>query len=467
MEFSGALCLRGPAVAAWQESTPEHRGELFELGHKLWDQRFAVLRDDAVAEMRVRVQCAVEQRDAARLEAEAIRSAARAEAAEERGRLETRVAEAQIENGHLAERLATDVRELKRSHAEAEEGHAAEKRRLALAAEAATEAAVAQAHAAYREREQESHRVHAAEVERLVSQIPNLAKPTTAAELGQEGEELASEAIAAAVPGSVIVDKSGDAGCGDMWWTPPNYDKAVLVEVKNYASALPLKEVEKFKRDVAANKARLCGAVLIVYGACPSVPTFPGKLTFTTIDDVMFMVVLVAKQELSSSLVSFLELLGVCQLVNRANDEESTRFTHLMLQGVITRAKATLADAESADRNVDSAIKQTRLASEKSKKTIESARLSVAACEKLLSHMFPTGAADVEEEEEEEEGEIDEEDENGEEDVVEDVPVKPKPMARVDMLGLLTVVKLKEMAKAAGVKFFHKMLKKELVDALK
>jgi len=473
MEFTGALVLHGPAVASWQESSPEHRGALFELGHKLWDQRTAVQRDDAVAELHGRLRVAEDALLAAK-------AGARADAAAERDRLEARLEAAQAEKGLLTERVAAHEKELRRfaeARAEEEEHHVADVRRQVASAETA-------AHAAFREREAEAHRLHAAEVARLVSQIPT--KTTSLADIGKAGEAKAAEAIAATVPGSVLVDKSSDAGCGDLWWTPPACDKSILVEVKNYGDALPLKEVEKFKRDVTTHRARLCGAALLVYGTCPSVPTFPSKLTIAPVDGLPFLVVRVAETDLASALIAFLEVVHVCRFTlrdHREADAETARHTHLMLQGVLTRAKATLADAEAADKNFDSAVKQTRLASEKSKKSVESARLSITACETFLAHLFPAGGPPATPpvppaESAGDDEDVDDETVEMDGDVSDPPPPPPPPppptappktasQIRSEMLTKLKVPKLKEMAKDMGIKHYGSMRKHELIKALR
>ena len=99
--MEGAIALEGPPAATWATSSPEHRGALFAMGCKLWDQRGEVLRDDAIADAQRRVAVARMEAGAARGFDEAERGRLRADADAREGAWSKRLMEAHREIGEL------------------------------------------------------------------------------------------------------------------------------------------------------------------------------------------------------------------------------------------------------------------------------------------------------------------------------------------------------------------------------
>jgi len=155
---------------------------------------------------------------------------------------------------------------------------------VAAATEEAEEAANAALDAMTVERDrlaEENQRAHVYRYRRLHGADAGVG----AADKGRAGEEVAADMIARAFPGSILENRGATAASGDLWWKPPGRSTYVLVEVKNYATALPLKEVEKFARDVEANREAICGAMLVCF-RCPSIPTLPKSHGYSDIAGV-------------------------------------------------------------------------------------------------------------------------------------------------------------------------------------
>ena len=447
------------ASAAWDGATPEHRGELFGLGHRLWERRGEVLLADARKAL-----------ESVRSEAEGERARLRGDMAAEAAAWSGRLGEAMREAGArsaVVERLERELaferdrlaRELAAERAraagdladarasalalmrEASAGHDAAVRDAIRNAEARVKA-VAEAEASAKKLRVEAEvmaalrsakvageadlraskarleseadaavraaRVRAdeeveavkarfaseletrlaaalaakacveAERDRLARDSDRLARDSdrlarenersaaaiaaltplghggsSAGDKGRAGEAAARDALARLYPGSVIVDKSATGACGDLWWTLPGRARPVLVEVKNYSGDLPLKEVEKFHRDVATNRRAVCGAVLACY-RCPSVPTMPGKICFSfTPEGVPVVSVCEAEDNLVAALSAFVTFVGAHEVLQASNHDgdDFRRRLHEHLAAAHASAEVALKAQESAERS--------------------------------------------------------------------------------------------------------------------
>ena len=110
MDLPQLITLDGPPAAVWATSSPAHRGELFAMGCKLWDQRAEVLRDGCIAttlaDANERVTRARLEADTARGFDEAERRRLREDIAQREQTWADHLAEAQREVGGLRAAVA-------------------------------------------------------------------------------------------------------------------------------------------------------------------------------------------------------------------------------------------------------------------------------------------------------------------------------------------------------------------------
>lgn len=446
-------------AAAWAAATPEHRGGLFVLGHRLWQHRGEVLLDDVRHSLeRVRQNAEAERGHAdeerARLRLDMVadaeawskrlmaaqreagasaalvtsvererglererasrelldarassdaqvreavgRALAQAERAADERVAEFRAHDAELQFAQTAavraakadadaqlDAIGAELRAAKTAAADIEARVRAEKdaMRASMATEleaararvaADAEARVAELASAKAFAEAERDRL-ARENERNAAAWAGLRGGATAADKGRAGEAAARDAIAHLYPGSIIVDKSATGASGDLWWTMPLRARPVLVEVKNYTGDLPMKEVDKFLRDVSLNRETICGAVLACY-RCPSVPTMPGKICFSfTTEGVPIVSVCEAEDNLVASLSAFVMFLGAREELMAANVEEGD-----FQQRLHDHLTAASAAAEAALKAHEASEKCARLCSENASKAFSaSQRVSV------------------------------------------------------------------------------------------
>ena len=422
--------LEGAPAATWAASTPAHRGQLFALGCRLWEQRGTVLLGDAMSVANLRLEVARDEaasreatwtqhlteshRELGRLATELERLQAQRRSDEEQfsrerqtwaAKVEREEASRQEENDKVADaamrQVQRDARALQDKLELGMESARAQSRREMVAvrdalveaqgqatamreevqraeadlrmaksqatvaraeADAALRAAVVQAardaevdaRAATDARLADSNRERdrlAAENERImrdprVRAVLGIA--ASAAEKGKAGEDAARDALERAFPGSVVQDRSATGAQGDLWWTPPGRARPILVEVKNYASALPQRELDKFFRDVAANRPALDGAMLVCFG-CPSVPTLPGKLWFGSVEGVPALSVCEAETNLAVALPAFLAMLDHVQRVTADAESDNDAVGRILSAILQAEGSAKKAVDESAD----------------------------------------------------------------------------------------------------------------------
>ena len=240
--------------------------------------------------------------------------------------------------------------------AESEGAHVRMRRQLEFDAAAAKAAVEGERDRAAAERDR-----LAKENDRLSSSISFSLAAGSAGDKGRVGEAAARSALASLFPGSVFVDKSAITGSGDLWWRPPfvvvpggarDGASDVLVEVKNYAGDLPVKELHKFHRDVASNRSSLCGAMLVCYRT-PSVPGRQGKICFSVTDDGLpVLTVCEAERYLDAALAAFVPFLSSCVARRDASlsDDDARRKLSDLLAGVLASAEATIKSSETAER---------------------------------------------------------------------------------------------------------------------
>ena len=187
------------------------------------------------------------------------------------------------------------------------------------------------------------------------------------------GEAAARDALERAFPGSVVEDRSGASAQGDLWWTPPTRARPILVEVKNYAGALPQRELDKFHRDIARNRPALGGALLVCYG-CPSVPTLPGKLWFGFADGLPVASVCEAEDNLPAALAAFVLMLDYHDTIRMAHARDGDFMGKLLASLLDVHARAA-----QACKDCDERERKARLSSERTDETWKMAQRQATA----------------------------------------------------------------------------------------